>query len=163
MPIYMHIEGIEGDVTAKGHEKWIELNSLTFGVNRDIKTRNGKASDREKTLPNVGEIIVGMNMSKSSPNIFNEACVGKAKKTIEIDVCQTTTGEPKTYLRYTLSEVLLSNYQVHIDHDAERAEPLEKINLNFNKIVMKYTQFSDGNTPLAPTAAGYDLTTGTKV
>ncbi len=159
MPIYMHFEGVEGDVTAKGYEKWIELNTLNFGVNRDIRTRTGKTSDRENTLPTVGEVVVSLNMSKSSPNLFNEACVGKAKS-VKISVCQTSTGAPREYVHYDLSEVLISGYHTAIPISDL---PKDTLTLNFNKMVMKYTPFSQGNTPQAPTAAGYDLVTGTKV
>ncbi len=34
MPIYLKYDGIDGDVTAEGHEKWIELNSFQWGVGR---------------------------------------------------------------------------------------------------------------------------------
>ena len=32
MPIYMKYDGINGEVTAAGHEKWIELGGVTWGV-----------------------------------------------------------------------------------------------------------------------------------
>ncbi len=32
MPIYMNVEGIPPDVTAEGHEKWIEVSSFQFNI-----------------------------------------------------------------------------------------------------------------------------------
>lgn len=162
MPIYMQVQGIDGDVSAKGYEKWIALDSLNFGANRDIKTRTGKTSDREATLPTVGEIVVTKEMNKSSPNLFAEACVGKAKS-VTIHVCQTGTDAAKPYVEYTLNNVLLSNYQVALDKNTDHAVPVETLNLNFDKIEMKYIPYDEQHNAGSPIPAGYDLTTGTKV
>jgi hypothetical protein len=45
----MKYDNIPGDVTATGHESWIELNSMQWGVNRFIKTDTGSAADRESS------------------------------------------------------------------------------------------------------------------
>jgi len=161
MPIYMQIQGIDGDVTAKGYEKWIALDSVNFGVTRDIKTRTGNTHDREATLPTVGEMAVGMEMNKTSPNLFTETCVGKAKS-VKINICQTS-DQAKPYLEYTLSNVLFSNYQVSASTTAEKSTPKETVNLNFDKIEMKYTPYDEKHNAGSPIPAGYDLTTGVKV
>lgn len=162
MSIYMRVQGIEGNVTAKGHEKWIELNSLDFAASRNIQTRTGKTSDREATLPTVGEVVVSLDMNKASPNLFSEACVGKAK-TVKIDVCQTGTENAKPYLEYTLNNVLFSSYEVRINNNDSHGAPEEVLTLNFDKIEMKYIPFDEKNNPQSPIPTGYDLTTGTKV
>ena len=38
MPIYVKYGAIEGDVTATGHESWIEVNSVQWGVGRSISS-----------------------------------------------------------------------------------------------------------------------------
>ena len=43
MPIYMNFDGITGNVTAEGHEKWIELNSCQLGVHRSVTNTTGSA------------------------------------------------------------------------------------------------------------------------
>ncbi len=44
----MKIDGIDGNVTASGHEKWIELHSVSFGQGRGIlSARPGHQSNRE--------------------------------------------------------------------------------------------------------------------
>ena len=58
MPIFMKHDGIDGDVTAEGHEKWIELGSCQFGVGRSITNPTAKGGDREASAPSVSEIVV---------------------------------------------------------------------------------------------------------
>jgi hypothetical protein len=60
MPIFMHFEGIEGNVTAKGYEKWIEVNSFQFGSGRGISTR--PAAPRTASL---GSLHLGRSSSPS--------------------------------------------------------------------------------------------------
>ncbi len=165
MAIYMKIDGIDGHVTAKGYEKWIELDSFQFGVNRSIATKPGNVSDRESTKPTISEIVVTKAMDKTSPNIFTEACVGKAKPKVEIHFCQT--GENVSpYMQYTLSNVLVSNYQAQRLQDnnvTANATPVETINLNFDKIEMKYTPYDEKHAADSPVPAGYDLNTAKKI
>ena len=47
MQFYMKIEGIDGDVTAKGHEKWIELESVSFGTEKTVRLQTGVEFDRQ--------------------------------------------------------------------------------------------------------------------
>lgn len=161
MAIYMKIDGIDGNVTAKGYEKWIELDSLNFGVQRNINTKPGNVTDREATKPTVNELTVNKAMDKTSPNLFVEACVGKAKSKVEIHVCQTS-DRISPYMQYTLSNVLISNYQVSAVNKADNAAPMETANLNFDKIEMKYTPYDEKHNALSPIPAAYDLSSGTK-
>jgi hypothetical protein len=41
MPIYLNDNNIEGDVTAQGHMKWIEVNSFNWGSSRAISSPTG--------------------------------------------------------------------------------------------------------------------------
>lgn len=163
MAIYMKIDGIDGHITATGYEKWIELESLSFGTSRNISTKPGNVSDREFTKPTFTEVMIGKLMGKDSPYIFTEACVGKSKPTIQIHICQTGTNGISPYIQYTLSNVLISRYQIHASDKAEGTAPTELLNLNFDKIEMKYTQYDEKHNALSPIPAGYDLNKGTRI
>lgn len=166
----MKIDGIDGDVTTKGYEKWVEIEAVNFGVNRSISTSTGKTADRENTKTAVSEINVVKLADKTSPLIFMEACQGKAKKDIKIHVCQTG-DKVSPYIEYTLSNVLVSNYAIDangVNQNAGAAHgvssvPKEKLSFNFDKIEMKYTPYNEKNDPGTPVTTAYDLTTATKV
>ena len=51
MAIYLNIDGLKGDVTAAGHEEWIECMSLQWGVGRGIHTPTGSSQERESSAP----------------------------------------------------------------------------------------------------------------
>lgn len=157
MAIYLHIEGVDGDATAKGHEKWIEVHSLEWGVGRGIHTPTGSSQERESSSPSVSEITVSKPMDKCTPKLFTEACVGIGKK-VKIDLCQTG-DKLETYMAYTLTDTLISGYSVSAGGD----RPTESISFNFTKLEMKYTPYDNKNKPGSPIPAGYDISQGAKL
>jgi len=158
MSIYLKIEGIDGKVTAKGHEKWIDVGSLQWGVGRAISSAVGTSADREASKPSISEVSVTKLMDASSPLIFTEACVGKAKK-IEIHLCTTGTEKIDTYMEYELEDCMVSGYSVSSGGD----RPSESISLSFTKLTMKFIPYSDQGKAESPLPAGYDMAQGTKV
>lgn len=160
MAIYMKIEGIDGNVTAKGHEKWIELHHLSFGEGRGITSANpGHQTNREASTPSFSEVSISKDMDETTPKLFIECCIGTSKK-IDIHLCRT--GETiETYMEYTFSDALLSSYSVSAEDG--RSHPVENITINFSKIEMKYTPYDDKHQAKSPVPAGYDLVAGTKV
>lgn len=162
MAIYMKVDGIEGHVSAKGYDRWVELDSLDFGVNRSLQTKPGNVFDRESTKPSVTEIAISKLMDKTSPHIFLEACIGRAKSKVEIHICQT--GERIIpYMEYTLHNVLISHYGVQAIAKDGATVSEEHVSFNFDKIEMKYTPYDEKHNPQSPIPAGYDLKAAQRV
>lgn len=161
MAIYMKIDGIDGNVSTKGYEKWIELDSVSHDITRSINTQPGKVADRETTRPMIGEILITKKMDQTAPHLFTEACVGKAQsKPVQIHFVQT--GEDiSPFMEYSLQNVLISQYSVN--HDKMGKDPVEAVKLNFDKIEVKYTPYDAAHKPQSPIPAGYDLATAKKV
>ncbi len=154
MTIYMRIKGIEGDVTAKNHEKWIQLDSLSFHVKRGISVQPGRSVDKEGSKPALSELTLSKVLDQTSPLLFSESCIGKAKDSVVIHLC-TTSDTLSTYMEYTLSHVIVSGYSLN---HRDESSPIETLNLSFDKIEMKYTPYGRDHQPKSPVPAGYDLT-----
>lgn len=160
MAIYMKIDGIDGNVTAKGHEKWIEVNDVSFGTGRGITSaKPGNQSNREASIPSFSEVSVTKAMDETTPKLFVESCIGKAKK-IEIHLCRSGDNIG-SYMEYTLTDALIGSYSV--SGDSSKTHPSERLSLNFSKIEMKYIPYKDDNTAGSPVPGGYDLVAGAKV
>ena len=72
----------------------------------------------------------------------------------------------KAYLKFTMSDVLISSYKPHADIDIDPYHvgsawdeiPLEKFSLNFAKIEVSYQpQGADGKADGGPIIAGWDV------
>ncbi len=155
MPIYLSYATIDGDVTAEGHEKWIEVNSCQFGVGRGINSPTGGSSDREASAPSVSEIVVTKPTDVASTKLFNESLQGEGVA-VTIDFCKTDKGKFETYMTYTLTNTMISGFSMSSAGD----RPVESISLNFTKIEFKNTSMGAANDTGSPDAVTYDLALG---
>lgn len=154
MPIYMKYEGIDGDVTESGHEKWIELNSFQWGVGRGISSPTGASADRESSAPSISEIVVTKTSDKSTPKLMSEAVQGEGK-TVEIHFVKTEKGKLTTYQTYKLTNTMISSYSQSSGGD----HPSESLSLNFTKVEWSQTGLKADGSPGTPERGSYDLAT----
>jgi len=152
MPIYMDYNKIQGDATAEGHEKWIEVHSFQWGVGRGISSPTGASADRESSAPSVSEITVTKDTDTSSTKLLNEAYQGEGVD-VTIDFCKTDKGKLEVYMTYTLSNTMVSGYSISSGGD----RPTESLSLNFTKIEYKNTAMTASNADGSPDAVTYDL------
>ena len=154
MAIYVKYEGIDGEATHEDHKKWIDVQSLQFGVGRGIASPSGATANREASQPSVSEVVVTKQLDGSSSKLFTESVTGAAGKKVEIHL--VSTGSPgNTYVEYVLSDALISGYSVSSGGD----RPSESVSINFTKIEFKQTPFDETNTAGTPVTVSYDLST----
>ena len=158
MPIYVKYGSITGDVTAEGHEKWIEVNSCQFGVGRGISSPTGGGDDREASAPSISEIVVTKPTDVSSTKLFDESLEGNGQD-VTIDFCKTDKGKLETYMTYTLTNTMISGFSMSSGGD----RPTESLSFNFTKIEFKNTALGSDNKAGSPDAVTYDIAKGKKV
>lgn len=152
MPVYMNYNNIPGDATAEGHEKWIELNSVQWGVGRGISSPTGGSADRESSAPSVSEIVVTKATDVSSTKLLNEAYQGEGQN-VTIDFCKTDKGKLEVYLTLTLTNTMISGHS--ISSGGER--PSESVSLNFTKVEFKNVNMGAAGETGSPDSVTYDL------
>ena len=140
MAIFMKYGGVDGEVTAKGYEKWIQLDLAQFGVGRGISSSVAGSSMREASAPNVSEIVASKQTDGASGKLFKESFGGKAQE-VKIDFTQTDNkGTHIAYLKYILTDTLVSSYSIG---GSSEGRPAESLSLNFTKIDMEYISVND--------------------
>ena len=154
MPIYMKIEGIDGAVTAKGHEKWHECDSFQFGITRAITMAVGRGANREASAPQVSEMMFTKRLDESTALLFQACSYGQTKK-VEVDFVTTYKEKLDVYLQYKLTDAVITNYQISGAGD----RPMESLSLNFTKIEMAYTGADAKMKQGSAMRASYDLST----
>ena len=160
MPIFMQYDGIDGDVTAAGHEKWIEVTSYQFGIGRGMTSATSSAADREGSTPSVSEIVVTKVTDGASTNLLRASLglgPGGEGKTVKIDFCKTDVSQPEPYLQWELTNTLVSGFSLSSGGD----RPTESVTLNFTKIAMNNVGMGAANETGQPDRAEYDLSTQT--
>ena len=164
MSAYMKIDGIQGNVTASGLEKTIEITSAHFNVKRSMNTKPGAVADREGTKPSLSEFTITKQVDNASPYLFKDAAVGSTIPSVEIKFVNTGKDLAE-YHNIILKDVLISGYE--LEHDerhnlgdkAANIKPLEKITFNYAHIEVKNTPFSKDHKAGSPVSTGYNLET----
>lgn len=157
MSMYLNYEGIKGEATAEGHEQWMDIDTLSWGVSRALSAKTGTNQNREATSTTISEVTFTKITDNATPYLFMESCIGKGK---EIKIHLTKTDDTlQSYIEYTLRDCMISSYTVN--SDGER--PIETISLSFTKIELRYIPHDDKNNVATPVSQIYDVSLGKMV
>jgi len=152
MAIYMKVDGIDGQVTTDGHEKWIELHSVQYGNSR--ATHSGAAgANREGSHPQISDISITKVFDVASPNLYRDSLAGAFDKKIKIHFTTTTKDKTETFLELELTDCGISSYSLSSGGD----QPLESLSLNFTKIMYTPSSLDVKGTPKKGAVITYDL------
>jgi type VI secretion system secreted protein Hcp len=153
MAIYMKIDGIDGQVTTQGFDKWIELLSTSIGIHRHTTTgAGGKA--REGAHPEIQEIHVSKHFDKATPKILQDAVAGTFEKKVDIKWTTTTKQKVETYFHVELKDAGITSYQQSSGPDGV---PMESLTLNFAKITFSPSPLDVKGQPQKGDVVNYDL------
>ena len=160
MAIYMNFNELtpKGNVTAKGYEGWIEVDSFNFGVGRGVTMEAGAIANREATRPSLSEVTVSKPMDAASGLLFKGSVTGDSGVKVQIHVVQTGADKVEKYAVYELEDVIISSYSVSA---GAGGKPQESISLSFAKIEADLTHADKTNANTQNLRVGYDLTTAT--
>ena len=155
MAIYVQIgakDEINGNVSATGHENWIECTTFQFGLGRSIPMFVGRQTNREASNPSLSEVSLTKEMDDSSPYIFQESLKG-ASKTVTIHITKTGEAKSENFVEYILDSCLISGYSVSSSGDRH----LESISIAYTKIEMKYIIWDEAHAQSQQVPVAYDL------
>ena len=161
MAIYLNVEGLKGEVSAAGHEKWIECNSLQWGVGRAITTRVGGGADREASQPSISEVTVSKLMDKATPNLMLMCADGTHHDEALLTV-RKAGGSQLEYLTVKLEGVLITS--VSTAGSGGEDQLTENVTLNFAKVHVIYQpQDAAGAPDGGPVEMGWNVEGNTAI
>jgi len=136
MPAYMKLGDIKGEATDTDHKEWILIESMSSPIFRSIPA-GAKDQQRTKGETTLGDIVCVRQLDKSSTKL-QEACAnGTFFKEVEIDFCTTVKNKQEPYLKYKLSDVIVSSYSVHANSSGNPL-PSEEITMGYTKAEWTY-------------------------
>ena len=137
---FLKLDGIEGELEDKDHKKELALTSWSFGATNSGSFAIGSGGGTAKS--NIHDAHFTKYVDKSTPKLF-QACATGQHISKAIVTVRKAGEKPMEYLKITLSEVLVSSYQLSGSEGSHL--PHESISLNFAKIEWDYKeQKADG-------------------
>jgi type VI secretion system secreted protein Hcp len=155
---FLKIDGIEGEATATGHEKTIEIDSFSFGAAN--AGSGGKGGGGGTGRAHVKDFNFMMKANKASPKLFLACCTGEHFKK-GVLVCRKAGKDQQEYYKITMTDVLVTSYQA--GGSTGHVIPVDQVTLNFAKIEFEYKPQKADGTLDAAVKAGFDVGKGAKV
>ena len=156
MAIYMKFGDIKGQVQTDGFKDWIELESMQYGVNRNVSTGAGGAG-REGAHPNISDILITKTFDVASPKLYQDAVAGAFHSNVDIKLTTTTKNKIDTYLALELKDCGVASYSTSAHGGAGGSAPMESFSLNFTNIMYTPSPLDTKGTPVKGAVVTYDL------
>lgn len=158
MSIFMKVDGINGETSDSNYKNWLDIESISWNTNRKITSNTSTQDDRESANAEISSLFVKKYMDKATPQIFLETCCGTGK-TITIRLTKTGKGKGSDqYMEYVLSNALFAYYQIEAESQTVD-RPIEKMEISFTKLEVKYTPYDENGIQLANLATSFDTAT----
>ena len=145
---------IEGTVSAKGFEKQIGIEAMTFGAHRHIDIKPGELeSGAEATTPSISAITITKAMDQASVLLLQENLTQELGGEAEIVVVKSGKDKNDPVVKFSLDNVWVSSYQVQCT--APNAS--EVITLQFQQIEASYTPYDSKGKAKSTISTLYNL------
>jgi type VI secretion system secreted protein Hcp len=164
---FLKIDGVEGESQAEGHKNEIEVLSWSWGESQAGQVAHGGGAGAGKV--SMQDFHFTVRTSKASPTLFLACATGQHFKNA-ILIGRKAGEKQQDYLKFTLSEVLISSYNVGGGPQPSQPTgsparqlpsgddgPVEAVSLNFTKIEFEIRQQNANGSVGAPARAGWDL------
>ena len=123
---FLKIEGINGEATAPGYAKWLQLNSWSWGASRGSSPGPGPLS--------VQSFSFTAHVGPHSAKLLALLAGGKAARTGTLAVTKEAGKSlPAVEVKMDFTEVFLSVYDIGEDSGAA---PEEQVSFNFRTVEM---------------------------
>ena len=153
--IFLKVDGIKGESSDAQHREEIEVASFSWGASQQGTTSAGGGAGAGKA--SFQDLHVFMSVSRAGPQLFLACAQGRHIKTAVLTCRRAGGREQHDFLRYTLSDVLVSSYQTN--GQAEHGVPVDQVSFKYAQVKVEYRpQKADGSLG-APVTAGWNLKT----
>jgi type VI secretion system secreted protein Hcp len=157
---FLKIDGVPGESTDSKHKGEIEIQSFSWGESNMGSAGHGGGGGSGKVVPQ--DLSISKRMDKSSPVLFISCATGSHFKDAVLTARKAGAGGQQEYLKITMEEVLVTNYQVS-GADGSDNIPNESLTLNFAKLEVSYKPQNPDGTLGAEVKQKYDFSQNVKV
>ncbi|MBR0655414.1 Hcp family type VI secretion system effector [Plastoroseomonas arctica] len=154
MPILMKFEGSDGTVDSQGYDKYILLEDVEWGVERNLDSVGADANNRAR--PTVQHVKIVKLLDFATSNLMNELLTNKLNRSVIIDWVRTNkTGQLEAYARLTLTDSTMTKYKLAMAGD----RPVDTWMIGFKQFELKTWTWSNDSAGDSA-SANYDLYQG---
>jgi type VI secretion system secreted protein Hcp len=136
---FLKISTIPGESTDSAHADWIEVLQYAHGVYQPSTGSVSSGGARSAERSDHEHFSVVHALDKASPKLFLACCKGEHIPEVTIELCRNT-GNKQPYMKYTLTDVLISSVRPTGTAKGTETLPLEEVKFSYGKLEQTYTQ-----------------------
>jgi type VI secretion system secreted protein Hcp len=151
--ILLKINGVDGESHIKGHEKEIDVMSLSMGASNPSGVGTGGGSGAGKV--DISSLSIHKQLDLASAKLFQQCCAGKHFDEAKI-VCREAGGDsPVDYWTIKLKEVYIDN--ISWGASSGGGKPSETLTLSFAQITFDYYSQDDKGAKKDKVSGGWSI------
>ena len=151
---FLKIKGVDGEATAKGYEKSIELYSFSWGASNPTTIGHGTGGGAGKV--SLSSFNVMKRTDVASATLFTKCCMGEHMPEVLVVLRKAGGSNPLEYLTYKFTEVYVDSIQWSGSSGGDDT-PSESLSLTFAKVEITYKQQDEKGGAGKTIGAAWDL------
>ena len=155
--VFAKYDGIDGEATDANHDKWIDVLSVDWGAHKPGGDATGQSRRRGATV--VEDMTLTIEYEKASPKLQEKMLMGEVIPKLEIELTANYGGSRATYLKYELTNVMITSFQMNVSGD-EAGPPTVVLGNNFEEIKVTYTEYDEAGSSKGNVEAEYKIGKG---
>ncbi len=140
-------DGIDGESKDQNHDKWIDVLSIDWAAYRPGSDTRGD--------PIAQDMFIVFEYEKSAVKLVEKLLRGEVIPKLELELTATYGGARATYLKYELTNVMITSYQTNASGNDEAGPPTVVVGNNFEEIKVTYTEYDDDGSSQGNTETQY--------
>jgi type VI secretion system secreted protein Hcp len=155
---YLKIEGVDGEVTATGMEKQIEIYSFSWGASNPVSVGSSGGHGMTAGRVSISSFNIMKKSDKASTSLFQACATGKnfTKATVTMRKAGGDAGQ-SPFLLYEFDTVMVESIQWSGSSGGDDT-PTESVSLAFAKCAITYNTIDAKGSPTKAGQAAWDLT-----
>jgi len=155
---FIKYDGIDGEATDSKHDKWIDVLSVDWEAHKPGGGETGQSRRRGGVI--LADMTLTMEFEKSSVKLLEKLLMGEVIPKLEIELTANYGGSRATYLKYELTNVMITSFQMNAIGYDETIPPTVVIGNNFETIKVTYTEFDEAGSSRGNVETEYRVGTG---
>ncbi|HTO88044.1 MAG TPA: type VI secretion system tube protein Hcp [Thermoanaerobaculia bacterium] len=151
---FLKIEGVDGESQDDKHKNEIEVLRWSGRVEQQGSAQTGGGMGSGKSYHHEFKIV--KTVDKATPKLFERCCTGEHFDKAVL-VVRKAGGEQREFLKFTLSDVLISSNRPFHEPDPKSGLPREGVGLSYGKIEMEYMPQTSKGTLAGTIKAGWNV------
>jgi len=153
--IFLKLPEVDGEASAKGHEKEIEIFSFSLGASNPSDVARGTGSGAGKV--DMSALSLQKQVDLASAKLFQKCCMGKHFDDATLVIREAGGDEPVEYWTIKMKQVFVDS--ISWGGASGAGKPTESVSLSYAEITFEYYSQDEKGAKKDKVSGGWNIKT----